>query len=154
MQQGKRLMNRFRTSTRIKMRFLLLLLLAGCVTQPNLETGDDCWRTGVLEVGNTGRMTDTPIDQIPVVVLNLEGLYAACELPPPPPLAWSNRGTVETEGCYHIEDDTIYVLNTSQYGYVIHHEQCHALLGVRHNACHEMGYGIGKDESACEWSEP
>ena len=129
----------------------MILLLTGCVTQPNYETGEDCWRTGVLQRGNTGRMTTTPVADIPVVTMNLGDLYAACDLPPPPPLAWSNRGKVETEGCYQPKTDTIYVLNTSKYGYVIEHEKCHALLGRKHNNC--QGYGLGKDESACDWNE-
>ena len=33
-----------------------ILLLTGCVTQPNYETGEDCWRTGVLE-----QNTQTPV---------------------------------------------------------------------------------------------
>jgi len=133
----------------------ILILLAGCVHTPDWETGEGCWRTGVAEIGNTGRMTDTPIADIPVITLNLEDLYAACDLPPPPPLAWSNRGRIETEGCYQPKTDTIYVLKSSQYGYVIEHEACHVFWGVLHNKCHGKGYAQwGKDiQSACEWDD-
>ena len=134
---------------------ILSILLTSCVVTPDYENGgEDCWRTGVLENGNTGRLTTTPIADIPIVSLNLTDLYAACDLPPPPELAWHNRGKVETMGCYQPKTDTIYVLWSAKYGYAVEHEQCHALLGRKHNSCHGNGYGIGKDiQSACEWDK-
>jgi len=137
------------------MKHLLpLILLTSCVVTPDYETGADCWRTGVLETGNTGRLTTTPIADIPVVSMNLTDLYAACDLPPPPELAWHNRGKVETMGCYQPKTDTIYVLRTARFGYVVQHELCHARLGKLHNSCHGKGYGLGKDiQSACEWDK-
>ena len=138
------------------MKHLLpLILLTSCVVTPDYENGGEgCWRTGVLENGNTGRMTQTPISELPVIVLSLEDLYAACDLPPPPELAWHNRGKVETMGCYQPKDEKIYILRSARYGYVVEHERCHALLGTAHNSCFGRGYGIGKDiQSACEWDK-
>jgi len=139
------------------MKHLLpLILLTSCVVTPDYENGGEgCWRTGVLENGNTGRMTQTPISELPVIVLSLEDLYAACDLPPPPELAWHNRGKVETMGCYQPKTDTIYVLRSARFGYVVAHEKCSALLGGKHNSCFQKGYAQwGKDiQSACEWDK-
>ncbi len=134
----------------MKTLITITFLLSGCVSsQPQ-----DCWRTGVA-MDNTGPMSSTPINEIPVVSLNLEGLYAACDLPPPPPLAWSNRGYKETEACYQQRDDTIYILNTSRYSYVLQHEICHILKGEKHNSCYGKGYAQwGADiQSACDWDK-
>ena len=136
------------------MKYLpLLLLLTACMHQPNLETGEGCWRTGVAQ-DNTGRMSETPIDDIPIISVNLEELHAACDKPPPPPVSWKTRGYKEIEGCFQPKTDSIYVLRSSRYSYVVDHEICHVLLGSEHNACYGKGYAQwGNDvESACEWN--
>lgn len=116
------------------MRFLILLSLVGCAAQPNLETGDGCWRYGVLESGNTGKMSKTPVMAVPVVSLGYDALQRACG--------------AEVRACYAPVMDTIFVYEPDLGDYYINHERCHVILGPKHNHC--QGYGIGRDESACE----
>jgi len=120
--------------------FVILALLTGCVIKPNYLTGADCWRTGVLESGNTGRMTTTPINDIPVVTLGESKLNTACNY----------DGENILWGCYNPISDTVYVRRFAGNRTVIH-ELCHSRLGRKHNSCYQKGYGVGKTESACEW---
>ena len=138
----------------------LIILLTGCVTVPNFETGDDCWRYGVAETNNTGPMTATPLDEIPVVKLDYEDLLIACDQTDDRTLAgyWRDKRTVSIRACFKPRPvdgkaghDTIYLHRIYAGAYEINHEKCHALLGRKHNAC--SGYGIGKDESACNWDK-
>jgi len=131
-----------------------LPFLTGCLEKPDFETGEGCWRYGVLENGNTGRMTQLPIADIPVIKVNYEELVKACGLKDEP-LSWRNRDH-EANACFKLRDigdkdgiDTIYLLKWYAGKMDLYEEKCHALLGRKHNAC--TGYGIGNDESACEW---
>ena len=121
---------------------IAFLLLAGCITTPDLTTGAGCWRYGVTEQ-NTGRMTTTPIEQIPIVVVKYADLYGYCGVDPKEALL---------HGCYQPLMDTIYI-HRGAGRRTVYEEQCHALLGTEHNNCYPH-YGIGKDESACGWNAP
>ncbi len=124
----------------------LAILLSGCLVKPDLQTGENCWRYRVAE-DNTGRLTDMEIADIPIVKLNYEDLVVACNLKPEP-VSWSNRGFAAS-ACF--KDDTIYMLKGFAGKMELYQEQCHALLGTKHNSC--VGYGIGSDESACNWND-
>ena len=118
------------------MKYILLMTIAlsACVSAPNMETGEGCWRLGVAESGNTGRMTDTPINEIPVVKLSFDGLAEMCG--------------ARAYGCF--KNDTIYLFRMNDER-TLFEEQCHAFWGRNHNACYP-NYGIGKDESDCDWN--
>jgi hypothetical protein len=116
---------------------IILLLTAGCTTQPSMETGDGCWRFGVLESGNTGKLAN--LEDVEIVKLGYDEMLAACD----------TRDLIR--GCYQPLEKKIYVYKGDIGQYVITHEQCHVILGTAHNNC--AGYGIGKDESACNWKE-
>ena len=135
------------------MRYLLLLLLTGCIVTPNWDAGHDCWRYGIAE-DNTGRMSALHPQDIPVVKLGYDDLLIACGLTPEP-LSWSNRKQLQARACFKPREvtggegeDMIYLYRWAG-EYERNHERCHAIKGRLHNNC--SGYGIGKDESACNW---
>jgi len=124
----------------------ITFILSGCLAAPDLQTGENCWRYSVA-MDNTGRMTDKPISDIPVIKVDYDGLVVACGLDPVEP-SWSNRGYAAL-ACFKPGEDKIYTLKGVAGKVNVYEEQCHALLGREHNGC--SGYGIGSDESACEW---
>ena len=100
--------------------FVAVLLLAGCGTHPiNWETGEGCRWHNVEEHNNTGRMTDTPLDEIPVVYLDYGDLNKPCR-----------NDSFHLRACYDWITDTIY-LGDEQW---LNEERCHALLGPVHAA--------------------
>ena len=123
--------------------------LFGCVGmhEPNWVTGEDCWRFSVAESDNTGPMSRTPLDEIPVVRLNYADLAKACDVLLPP-ATWRNQNYMMVRACYQPKTDMIYMHYFSG-NMELYEERCHVLLGRKHNKC--RGYGIGQDESACEW---
>jgi hypothetical protein len=128
------------------------LLISGCVTTPDFaNNGEGCWRFGVLENGNTGRMSPTSLDDIKVVKLNYDELLDACGIVGER-LAWHNKNDLQIRACYDPMTDTIYEYTLNFGEYFTDHEKCHIILGRQHNAC-GTAYGIGKDESACNWKE-
>ena len=96
------------------------LLLVGCVTTPDWETGEGCWREGIEEHNNTGRMTDTRLDKIPRVWLDYDELAKVCR----------NDG-FHIDACFDSMTDTIYFGKDGGLKYE-NHEKCHALLGTKH----------------------
>lgn len=134
-----------------KMVFLLLVFgfLAACQTLPNYETGADCWRYGINDVNNTGRMTSVhPLD-IKVVKMSYSELLDAC--------GESDDGLSVLRACFQPRKvdglnggPVIYSLNSNwgKYNYFVAHERCHALLGRKHNACWNGNY----ENSTKDWS--
>ena len=98
---------------------LLPILLAGCVHAPDWETGEGCWREGVAE-DNTGRMTATPLDEIPRVWLNYDELAETCR-----------NDNFHLKACFDPKTDTIYFGKDEGIKHE-NHEKCHALLGIKH----------------------
>ena len=147
-----------------KLAILLTMLIATPVWAlkvPDFETGKGCWKYGVLENSNTGQMTAVPLDEIPVVKLGYDDLLVACGLTDDRTLGryWRDRGTLEVRACFaprkvdgNAGHDTIYLLKWYAGKFELYQEMCHAKLGRKHNACYPH-YGIGKDESACNWDE-
>ena len=132
------------------------LFLTACQTLPNYETGEDFWRYGIQQEGNTGRMSPTPAHAVPVVKLGYADLLVACGQEDNRTLARQKMdgNTMLLRACYDPMTDTIYsyYLNLGEHNYFVEHERGHIYWGREHNACWNQGYGIGKDESACEWN--
>lgn len=133
-------------------KLLPILVLAGCITAPDWETGEGCWRYKVAETGNTGPMTHMPLDEIPVVRLNYDDLAKACGVEIPE-LSWSNRHHMFGRACFKPREvngkegtDTINLYRFAG-KMALYEERCHVIWGRKHNNC--SGYGIGKD---CNWN--
>jgi len=103
--------------------------LTGCMTVPNFETGDGCWRVGISE-DSTGRMGDLSRTLI-IRTSTPENLCSRDDV-------W---------GCYIQSTNTI-ILSKSAGKIDLWHEQCHALLGPKHNNC--TGYTYGDNKAWCE----
>ena len=111
----------------------VLVILTGCLHNVDMETGEGCWRYGVAETGNTGRMSITlPLD-VPIVYLDMDELAAACGKEVPQ-LSWTTRGNVPAWGCYRPIENTIYLYNKGGSKRTLTEERCHILLGRNHNA--------------------
>lgn len=130
---------------------ILSAVLAGCAheIQPN---GEGCWRYGISEVDNTGRMG---IEQknIPAVYLSYKKLLEACDVEPEP-VSWSNKNQLQIRACYKPIENVIYEYRLNYFSnYFTRHEICHQKLGREHNACWGKGYAqFGATiEEACEW---
>jgi hypothetical protein len=135
------------------MRYLaLLLVLTACTTPPQFADGSGCWRYGVAESGNTGRMSPTPALDVPVVSLGYDDLLTACGVTDTRTLAGYYRDgrSLAVRACYDPLSDTIYEYNLNWGRYYSDHERCHIRLGRTHNRCNDTGYGIGKN---CNWDE-
>ncbi|MFT5140921.1 MAG: hypothetical protein ACI9CB_002586 [Rhodothermales bacterium] len=114
---------------------ILASLLTGCITAPDLETGDGCWRYGVADQ-NTGRMTRyADVNDIPVTTLGMDDLMQACGV------------DIQVWGCYQPIQDEIFVYWGGGKR-TLYEEICHSIKGVKHNNCD--GYGI----SDCDWVIP
>ena len=141
----------------------LLVLLSGCLTPPNLQTGEGCWRYGVSEINNTGPMTPMHPNDIPVVKLSYEDLLVACNVEDTRSLAeyWRGKRTIAVTACLvprivngNPGTAVIYLHNLYSGKVDLYQEQCHALLGPVHNQCYGMGYPItGSDATACDWND-
>ena len=118
--------------------FILILsvLITGCITPPNLTTGEGCWRYGVVE----GEVTQTPSTDI--TYLSMDDIVIACG-----ETAWDKTAL----GCYHPIGHKISLYwGAGKVGKF--HEKCHSIMRLpEHNNC--KGYGIGKDASACDWDQ-
>jgi hypothetical protein len=138
-------------SMRTLITLVLITLLSACTTTPDFTTGEDCWRYQVLEEGNTGRMSDTDMSSVPVVHLWYDDLLVACGVSDTRTLAgyWMDGRSMAVRACYDPITDTIYEYKLNWGEYFTNHEKCHIKLGREHNSC--RGYGIGKDESICDW---
>ena len=108
----------------------LVLGLTGCITTPDFETGEGCWRYGVKE----GTPTRPPATNISY--MSMGDIVKICGKQ-----AW---------GCYF--NDRIYLYNRAGQR-DLNHEQCHAIGLMEHNECYGKGYGIGSNESSCEWDK-
>jgi hypothetical protein len=144
------------------MRKVILMIVAlfmlGCVTPPDLETGEGCWRYGVLETGNTGMMTLTPVEDIRVEEYDYFDLLVMCDEMDYRSLARQRRegNSMIIRGCFQPREvdgkageDMIYLYNYSGRK-ELYEEQCHVVLGSLHNACYPK-YGIGNSEADCNW---
>jgi len=110
----------------------LVLGLIGCITTPDFETGEGCWKYGVAE--------NMPVVRTlaPVTVTNDDITPIACG--------------AKVWGCYREDQHRIYIHERAEnWKVVANHEQCHAIGLMEHNECYGKGYGIGKDESSCDW---
>ena len=138
----------------IMIKYLPLILLAGCLHNVTPEDTSECWRYGVA-MDNTGPMSSKPLYSIPVVKMDYDELLVACDVPPEQ-LSWHNKNELQIRACYSKVDDTIYSykLNLGSNDYFSTHERCHIMLGERHNSCNGTGYAQwGKDiQSACNWN--
>jgi hypothetical protein len=144
------------------MRILIILsvlILASCVTPPDLVSGDGCWRYGVLESeGNTGRMTTADPTTIRVERYGYFDLLVMCDQMDYRTLARQRRegNSMVISSCFKPREvngkageDMIYMHRWAGKA-ELYQEQCHALLGSKHNNCYPR-YGIGKTESDCNW---
>lgn len=117
------------------MKYLTLLftvMLAGCITEPNWKTADNCWRLGSQEI---------PVEYLhePATIivsgLSMDEIVEIC-------------GDYDW-GCY--VGDTIY-LYWGAGKRDLYHGKCHSMGLTEHNSC--IGYAVwGDDEaSACpDW---
>lgn len=114
---------------------LLPILLAGCVSTPDWETGEGCWRYGVAE-DNSGITTRYgSAHDIPIV--KARKASDACG----------------ERACYAALADEIVLVAIGTGVVDVNHEKCHALLGGEHNSCNGHYAQWGKDiESACNWN--
>ena len=103
---------------------------------------------------NTGKMSPTPVTDIPVVKMSYDELLVACGVVDDRTLAgyYMDGRSMAVRACYDPMTDTIYEYNLNLGQYFTNHEKCHVILGREHNACNGIGYGIGKDESDCKWN--
>ena len=132
---------------------LVLGLGTGCVTTPDWDNDPSvCWKYGVDVEANTGRMSSTPLDSIPVVKgLSYDELLVLCGVTDERNLSGYHMDgrSMAVRACYDPVTDTIYEYYLNAGSYFTNHEKCHIVYGRNHNAC--TGYGIGKDQSACNW---
>ena len=141
----------------------VLVILSGCLHNVDMETGEGCWRYGVAETVNTGRMTNTPISQIPVTRLNYDDLLIACNVEDNRTLAgfWMDKRTVATTACFvprpvdgKAGTDNIYLHKTYAGKRDYLHEVCHIIKGRNHNCVYPHYAQWDKSEqSACNWKE-
>lgn len=116
----------------MRLLYLILILLSGCVATPDWETGEGCWRTGVKETGVKRPVTDK------IYIVGDKKLLEKCA-----PGWW---------GCYHPIPHEIYVSNRGGKITKIH-EMCHSLGMPEHNNCYPNYAQWGKDEeTACDWN--
>lgn len=141
---------------------LLALFLSGCVTAPNFDAAEGeelgCWPFGVLENGNTGKMTNVDPRTIRVEKYDYFDLLVMCDQVDYRTLAAMRMdgNTMLLRGCFmprkvdgKAGEDMIYLYWLAGKK-ELYEEQCHAALGPKHNNCYPH-FGIGKDESACNW---
>ena len=100
------------------MNILTLLLFLITTPEPNWETGEGCWRYGIDEHNNTGRMIDIPIAEIPVVDLDSGALAKICR-----------NDSFYLNGCATAK--AIYLGPDATADTRIH-EDCHLVLGRKH----------------------
>lgn len=134
------------------MRYLIIIaaiILAGCQQPVDYKTGENCWRYGILDEGNTGRMISMDVEKIPVVKLDYDDLLEACDFNDENPL----DRNLSLRACYKPIENTIYSykLNLGKENYYITHERCHALLGREHNKFWGTGYVFGDKDN--EWNK-
>lgn len=137
--------------------FALLLSSCAVLKTPNFETGGDCWRYGVEEEENTGPLSPTPLQKIPVVKLWYGDLAQACGVQIPE-LSFKTKQYMVVRACYVPQqiprktgDDTFYLYKLAG-AMELRHEQCHLVLGRLHGNCYGTGYGnSGTAEHPCEW---
>ena len=143
---------------------IAVLILTGCQTLPDYDTGDGFWKYGIQQEGNTGRMTAEDVAAIPVVYLGYKDLLVACGESDERTLASQKMdgNSMVLRACYvpravnGLEGSDViysYYLNWGKNNFYIIHERGHAYWGEPHNLCWGKGYGLGEDESACEWEK-
>jgi hypothetical protein len=118
---------------------LAIVSLASCSVTPNLETG--CWRLGVEEINNTGPMSSTKPEDVPVVYMGLDALADACG---------THRKGWTTRACYKPIENTIFMW-TGSGKFELEHERCHIRFGRKHNACNGTYGNAGTVHAPCEW---
>jgi len=137
---------------------ILALSLVACQSVPNYATGEGCWRYGISETDNTGRMRNTDAATVKVVKLNYDDLLKACDQQDNRTLAgyWMDKRTMVLRACYQPIENVIYSynLNWGDDNYYEAHERCHIIWGREHNACWHQGYAQWGDSvaDACEWN--
>ena len=112
----------------------LVLGLTGCITTPDFETGEGCWRYGVSE---DSKVIRAPADKI-IYLSDMRAIVAACN--------------GEAWGCYRPVSNTIYLYDQGGQR-TLNHEKCHSIGLMEHNNCYTKGYGLGEDVAACDWDE-
>ena len=137
-------MNMLKAGATMYALVVIALYLQGCTHAVTPDDPSECWRYGVA-MDNTGRMSATPLDEIPVVKLGYDELMAAC--------GTEAEDGLEIRACYDPMTDTIYTYGGDVGDRFINHERCHVMLGREHNSCYGKGYAQwGEDiQSACEW---
>lgn len=115
------------------MRILIAALLfstsAWALQTPDFETGEWCWKYGAK--GKVTRPVSTDI-----TYLGWDAVAEVCG--------------EEAWGCYKPIEHKIYLYRFAGKR-TLYEEQCHSLGLHEHNNCYPH-YGIGKDESACDWN--
>ena len=143
---------------------IAVLILTGCQTLPDYDTGDGFWKYGIQQEGNTGRMTAQEVTAIPVVYLRYEDLLIACGEYDERTLAqfYKDHRALMLRACLvprqvdGLEGSDViysYWLNWGKNNFFIIHERGHAYWGESHSSCWGKGYGLGEDANACEWEK-
>ena len=112
---------------------VLSLMMVGCITTPDFETGAGCWRYGVSEEGEVVRPPTERIIYLP----DMRSIVSVCD--------------GEAWGCYKEISNTIYLYDKGGKR-TLNHEKCHSIGLMKHNNCYGKGYGLGKEVTSCDWN--
>jgi len=107
---------------------LCLCTLTGCMTAPNLETGEGFWRYGLR-----GEPTRPPSTDI--TYGSWDEIAIECG-----ERVW---------GCYRWTDDKIFLVHGAGKVTLIH-EQGHSMGMLKHNNCYPAAYTYGDNQAWCE----